>query len=306
MRISALRSWAAGTAILAAASVLVAAQTQKNGSPPQVGVGQLPSPLPLSNVIRERGSSVTPAYEGWYHDRDGSVRFLVGYFNRNTKQEFDIPAGPDNRIEPGDPDQGQPTHFDAGRQWGVFTLKVPPDLGARKMTWTIVSHGFTNTVSLHTRPEWIVEPYEDAAQKNTPPVLKFQPDGPSFTGPPSAIATTYTATAGTPLSLPAWVTDEGAKVNIPPPAARSRDASGAPALPPLSISWTMFRGPGTVTFDAVKPAIDRLHGGQAMTMATFSAPGDYVLRVEANDASGVGGGGFQCCWTNAHVAVTVH
>src|SRR5712672_3016510 len=98
----------------------------------QQGVGQLPSPLPLSNVIRERGSSVTPAYEGWYRDRDGSVRFLVGYFNRNTKQEFDIPAGPDNRIEPGDPDQGQPTHFDAGRQWGVFTLKVPKDFGTKK------------------------------------------------------------------------------------------------------------------------------------------------------------------------------
>ncbi len=290
--------------MLAAASVLVAGQTP-SGGPPQVGVGQLPSPLPLSNVIRERGSSVTPAYEGWYHDRDGSVRFLVGYFNRNTKQEFDIPAGPNNHIEPGDPDQGQPTHFDAGRQWGVFTLKVPPDLGARKMTWTIVSNGFTNTVSLHTRPEWIVEPYEDAAQKNTPPVLKFRPDGPSFTGPPSAIATTYTAATGTPLPLPTWVTDEGAKVNTPLPAARSRDASGTPALPPLSISWTMFRGPGTVTFDAVKPAIDRLHGGQAMTTATFSAPGDYVLRVEANDASGVGGGGFQCCWTNAHVAVHV-
>ncbi len=287
--------------MLAAASVLVAGQTPST----QVGVGQLPSPLPLSNVIRERGSSVTPAYEGWYRDRDGSVRFLVGYFNRNTKQEFDIPAGPNNRIEPGDPDQGQPTHFDAGRQWGVFTLKVPPDLGARKMTWTIVSNGFTNAVSLHTRPEWIVEPYEDAAQKNTPPVLTFQPDGPSFTGPPSAIAMTYTATAGTPLPLTAWVTDEGAKVNVPPPAARSRDASGTPALPLLSISWTMFRGPGTVTFDAVKPAIDRLHGGQATTTATFSAPGDYVLRVEANDASGVGGGGFQCCWTNAHVAVTV-
>jgi hypothetical protein len=41
------------------------------------------------------------------------------------------------------------------------------------------------------------------------------------------------------------------------------------------------------------------------TIATFSDPGDYVLRVQANDASGEGGGGFQCCWTNAHVKVTV-
>lgn len=287
-------------ALATAAGVFVAAQPPSQAP---LGVGQVPSPLPLSNVSREHGSSVTPAYEGWYHDRDGSVRFLVGYYNRNTQQEFDIPAGPDNRVEPGDPDQGQPTHFNTGRQWGVFTIKVPPDLGAKKLTWTIVSNGFTNTVSLHTRPEWVVEPYEDAAQKNTPPVITFQPDGPSFTGPPSAIAMHYTATVGVPLPLTAWVSDEGAKVNVPPPAGRGR---GDAALPPLSLTWTMFRGPGRVTFDLVKPAIDRGHDGRATTTATFSAPGAYVLRVEGNDASGVGGGGFQCCWTNAHVAVTVH
>ena len=286
-----------------AAGLIVSAQPQTAGAP-QAGVGQTPSPLPLSNAIRERGSSITPAYEGWYHDRDGSVRFLVGYFNRNTKQELDIPAGPNNRIEPGAPDQGQPTHFSAGRQWGVFTLKVPPNLGAGKMTWTIVANGFTNTVTLHTRAEWIVEPYEDAAQKNTPPVLTFQPDGPSFTGPPSAVAAHYSATVGTPLAITAWVTDEGAKVNVPSPSPRGRAASDA--SPPLSIAWTTFRGPGAVTFNPVKPPIDRAHGGQATTMATFGAPGEYILRVEATDASGVGGGGFQCCWTNAHVLVTVN
>ena len=30
-----------------------------------------------------------------------------------------------------------------------------------------------------------------------------------------------------------------------------------------------------------------------------------VLRAQANDSSGEGGGGFQCCWTNAYVKVTV-
>ena len=60
----------------------------------QPGVGQTPSSLPLTAPIRERGTSVTPAFEGWYSDKDGSQRVMVGYFNRNTKQEFDIPAGP--------------------------------------------------------------------------------------------------------------------------------------------------------------------------------------------------------------------
>ena len=116
----------------------------------QQGQGQTPSPLPLSQPIRERGSSVTGAYEGWYRNKDGSVSLLVGYFNRNTKQELDIPVGPNNRIEPGGPDQGQPTHFLTSRQWGVFSVKVPADFGSKKLTWTLVANGQTNTVTLHT------------------------------------------------------------------------------------------------------------------------------------------------------------
>jgi len=67
----------------------------------------------------------------------------------------------------------------------------------------------------------------------------------------------------------------------------------------------VFRGPGNVTFSQARPTLDRANGGQASTNATFSAPGDYILRLQANDSSGDGGSGFQCCWTNAHVAVTV-
>src|SRR3984893_17545103 len=110
----------------------------------QQGQGQTPSQFPLSNPIRERGSSVTGAYEGWYRNKDGSASLLVGYFNRNTKQQLDIPIGPNNRIEPGGPDQGQPTHFLASRQWGVFTIKVPSDFGTKKLTWTLVANGQTN------------------------------------------------------------------------------------------------------------------------------------------------------------------
>src|SRR5262245_7021803 len=91
------------------------------------GVGQTPGGLPLSGTMRERGSSVTGAYEGWFYGKDGAAYALVGYFNRNSKQEFDIPVGTNNRVEPGGPDQGQPTHFLTGRQWGVFAVKLPKD-----------------------------------------------------------------------------------------------------------------------------------------------------------------------------------
>ena len=43
--------------------------------------------------------------------------------------------------------------------------------------------------------------------------------------------------------------------------------------------------------------------GKATTTAKFSEPGEYVLQVTANDYSGDGGGGFQCCWTNSLVKV---
>src|SRR5262245_37597299 len=193
----------------------------------QQGIGQSPGGLPLSQTIRERGSSVTGAYEGWFYGRDGNTYALVGYFNRNTKQEFDIPIGPNNRIEPGGPDQGQPTHFLPGRQWGVFTVKLPKDLGSRKLTWTIVANGFTNAITLHTQADYIVEPYEDAANKNTPPKLKFDPSGTIAAGAPTGVAAKYNAAVGTPLTLTVWATDEG----VDAAATRSHRAAAPQATP---------------------------------------------------------------------------
>ena len=192
--------------------------------PPQ-GVGQTPSPLPLTASVRERGSSVTPAFEGWYYDKDGGTRLLVGYFNRNTKQEFDIPVGPNNRIEPGGPDMGQPTHFGAGRGWGVFSIGVPKDFGGKKLTWTIVANGFTNTITLHTQA-----PTTSSSRTRTRRTRTRRRSSASrrtatiFTGPPKVIAEKYTATVGKPLAISVWVSDEGPKINIP-------ETTGAAAWP---------------------------------------------------------------------------
>ena len=225
MRVSRIATWGVAAACMVAGATLVGAGQQ--------GVGQTPSPLPLSQAIRERGTSLTGAYEGWFYGKDGGTYALVGYFNRNTKQEFDIPVGPGNRIEPGGPDQGQPTHFMSGRQWGAFVVKLPRDLGNKRLSWTLVANGFTNTITLHTQPDYIVEPYEDAASKNTPPKIKFEEAGAVFTGPPVAIAAKMIGAVGTPLALTAWVTDEGAKINVPETPAggrgRGRGRGGEPA-----------------------------------------------------------------------------
>ena len=290
------------------------------GDATQVGSGQTPSQFPLSFSVRERGSSVTPAFEGWYYNKDGSTSLLIGYFNRNTKQELDLPIGPNNHIDPGGPDLGQPTHFLTGRQYGVFTIKVPKDFGAKKLAWTLISNGQTNTITLHTKPDYVVEPFEDPANKNTPPVIRFQADGPTFTGPPVGIAATYTTTLPNPLTITTWMTDEGPKINIPEPSpnrgrgrGRGRgtgtDAAAAAAgftpPPPMALSWSWFRGPAPVRFDNPKPPVTKENDGKASVTVTFTEPGEYILRAQANDSTGEGGGGFQCCWTNAHVKVTV-
>src|SRR3954467_12111024 len=107
-------------------------------------LAQTQSTLPLTPQ-RERGASISPAFEGWYPNADGTFSMLLGYYNRNAKQPLDIPIGPNNKMEPGPPDQGQPTYFEVGRQWGVFVLKVPKDFGKKTITWTISANGETQS-----------------------------------------------------------------------------------------------------------------------------------------------------------------
>jgi hypothetical protein len=251
-------------------------------------------PLPLE-PIKDRGQSITGAFEGWYKNADGTYSLLVGYMNRNRVETIDIPVGPNNRIEPGGPDMGQPTHFLPRRAWGVFVIKVPADFGKKRLTWTLTTNGQTTTVPMHIDPLWVVEPLKDAGLGNTPPVVRFTQDGPPQQGPPEKISSTYTATVGSPLALDVWAADDGIRA----PEVRERPG------PPVTLFWSMQRGPADVKFEKDRPEMDVKNAGKASTTATFSAPGDYILRLQANDASGVGGGGFQCCWTNAHVKVTV-
>ena len=156
--------------------------------------GVHPPPLPLSPTS-ERGASITPAYEGWFQNQDGTYSLLVGYFNRNRSQALDIPVGPNNRIEPGPIDQGQPTHFAVGRNWGVFVIKVPADFGTKTVTWTIVSNGESQTIPFTLNKAYVVEPYQEAGMGNKPPEFRFDPGGPVFAGPPTGVFVGRTASS---------------------------------------------------------------------------------------------------------------
>jgi len=248
--------------------------------------------LPLEPQ-RDSGESVTPAYEGWYANPDGSFTMLVGYYNRNRRQTFDIPVGPNNKVEPGAADQGQPTHFEVGRQWGVFTIKVPKDFGNKTVTWTIVSNGERQSIPLTLNKAYPITPFKELGMGNEPPTLWFKEGGPKFSGPPTAIAHSLSGTVNQPVTIHVWADDVK-------PAGEGGGRGGTVA----TLSLHKFRGPGAVAFDRARLSVTK-PGEMVSANATFSAAGDYVLRVQANDESGEGGQGFQCCWTNAYVQVAV-
>jgi hypothetical protein len=252
--------------------------------------------LPL-DPPREHGSSVTPAYEGWYTNPDGSFSLLLGYYNRNTKEALDIPVGPNNRVEPGAPDQGQPTHFETGRQWGVFVVKVPKDFGTKTISWTIVSGGETQSVPATLNQGYPISPFKELGMGNQPPILAFSQGGPKVTGPPTSVSASFTGTVNQPVPISVWVEDP--KEPGAEPAAAGRGPASI-----ATVSFHKFRGPGDVTFDKARVPVPK-QGDMVTVAATLAAPGEYLLRVQANDESGEGGGGFQCCWTNTYVKVTV-
>ncbi len=264
---------------------------------------QIPEPR------KQFGASVTGAFEGWYNNSDGTRSFLVGYFNRNTQQELDIPVGANNRVEPGGPDMGQPTHFLPGRKWGMFAVPVSKDFTSQdKLTWTLFANGQITSIPLRLNQDYIISPFSEIAVNNTPPVIRFEQNGPGIQGPIATLANAPNrmVSLSAPLVLTLWVTDD----------MKYTTGTSAPLStprPPVTLTWSKYRGPGAVRFDKGQPPVEKLpsgsdnsaFSGKATTNVRFGEAGDYVLHVTANDYSGEGGGGFQCCWTTALIKVSV-
>src|SRR5262249_35488796 len=178
-------------------------------TPPVAGQGLQREPR------RDSGASVTGAFEGWFRNPDGTSSLLLGYFNRNLKQELDIQIGPGNHVDPGGPDRGQPTHFLPGRQYGLFVVKVPADFGNQKITWAIIANGQTTVIPASLHVDYQISPFVSTAstvdspeEGDTPPVLRFAEGGPSVQGP-RGLTAERTATVGSPLTLTVWVADDG-------------------------------------------------------------------------------------------------
>jgi hypothetical protein len=215
-----------------------------------VGAGQSQNAPPIPNSPRlpmapnaPIGNSVTPAQEGWLRNADGTASMLLGYSNRNNAP-VTIPVGPNNRIEPygwsgpKTQDYGQPTYFERGRNYGLFTIVVPKDFGTKRYIWSITINDQVQSILLNASNEsYVLAPYFRHDNGNTPPVVKLEPGGAEFTGPPRGFAATLSTTVGGSLPLNLLIADTGntiaqGRVGAPagvPPVPTSTDGAAAAA-----------------------------------------------------------------------------
>lgn len=262
---------------------------------------------PQGNTARrsyDTGQEVVPAYEGWEQNADGSFNLVFGTMNRNWDQEIQIPIGANNSIEPGGPDQGQPTHFLPRRNRWLFRIPVPADFGDKEIVWTLTSpNGEMKSAYGTLKPDYYMDN-----------VVRMANNGAGISGelynniaPELELwgATTRSVQVGQPITLTAVARDDD---GLPKPKPmRETDPRRPSNLAPqaatgLRLAWFVYRGEGEVVFDPVQTKVwedTRANSNSPwgpgwqtpeppmdnkwIVQATFSEPGTYVLRCQASD-----------------------
>ena len=294
------------------------------------------SVLYAQSLTYTKGQNVAPAYEGWEQAPDGTKYFLFGYMNRNWVEELDVPIGPDNNFNVGGADRGQPTHFLPRRNRFVFRVRVPNGFSPKdELIWTLTTNGKTEKAYATLRPDYVIDDVVKASETgalgagtsspevraNKPPIVSVQE------------IKSRSVKVGEPMTIVAEVKDDG----VPKPrnlarvaAAQARaaeqstgaqPAAGTPATPPrnpamspptritvgknlgLHVSWFVYRGKGSVTFDPPQVKVwedtraganspwaplwsaPQIADGKQEVHVTFWEPGTYVLRCRADDGA---------------------
>jgi hypothetical protein len=261
--------------------------------------------VPIRAQVAKADNNITPAYEGWLPKPDGSFELVFGYLNRDWDDEVWIPLGPNNTIDPGGPDLGQPTFFFPRRNRFVFTVHVPKDFGTKEIVWTLTSRGRTEKAYGTLKNDYVLDDTvimsnigAGGALSTTPDMVGNKAPVLTFEGP-----TQRTARVGEAVPFSAVATDDGK------PNKRNMPAilGGTYMLPQtangLRLSFFVYRGPGkAVTFDPPQTKVweDTRDGGGSpwsagwivppvpednrwQAHATFAEPGTYVIRALAHD-----------------------
>ena len=247
-------------------------------------------------IIYSRGQNVVPSFEGWERNPDGTFSLWFGYMNRNMDEKVHIPIGPNNRLEPGGLDQGQPTYFQPRRNRYVFHVTVPRDFDTKEVVWTLTAHGKTDSAYGSLRPDYVVDQLlkmndigglrvYHTERRNQAPVVTIKGE------------THWSTAVGESIRLESVVSDDG----IPKPKPTAQRTPVNYNAWGLRVAWLVYRGPGDeVTFDPEQfKTYPDYRGDSPWTpgwtppplpadgtfpvTATFSAPGTYVLRAMAHD-----------------------
>lgn len=264
------------------------------------------------------GQPVWPAFEGWEKNADGSFNLVFGYMNDNWEEDPYVPIGPENNIQPGAPDQGQPTRFQPRRNRFMFRVRVPKDFGQKELVWTLTTQGKAQKAFGSLRPDLVIENVDLMSESGALGAGSSSPELRADKPPVIALegGKTRTAKVGQPLSITTVTTDDGI------PRARPGQGNAAPGgrgrnpamFPPYRVTvgktlglhtgWFVYRGGGKVTFDPdqVKAWEDTRNGanspwapfwrpppfpadGKQTVQVTFDEPGTYVLHMRADDGA---------------------
>jgi len=252
----------------------------------------------------DAGQEVVPAYEGWEKNTDGSFNLVFGTMNRNWEEELYIPIGPNNNIEPGGPDQGQPTYFLPRRNRWLFKIRVPADFGEKELVWTLTSNGTTKHAYGTLKPDYFMDSVVRMANngagisgnlfENIAPELTV--DGPTTRSVKVNEPVTLTAVArdtdGLPKPREMRPTNLGRPASLTPNSATGlrlswfvyRSDSGSVSFsPPQTKVWEDTRANSNSPWGAGWETPDPPEDDTWVVRATFSKPGQYILRCIAHD-----------------------
>jgi len=270
----------------------------------------------------DSGRGISPAYEGWVLNDDGSYTLLFGYMNENWKQELNVPIGPENSFSPGLADRGQPTHFLPRRNRNVFGIKVAADFEG-ELVWTLINgEGVTQTAYGSLLKDYVLEPITIMSESGTVAGGFNNSDDVQTNMPPTASLhgdSMRTVRVGQPLQLEVTIVDDGKPDYRTYRRYAPLDEDETPrqrlekALRPpirgtvdrvvgMTFSWFVYRGSGELSYDPLQVKTwedtrafqnspwspywnppDMQEDGVVRTEIIFHEAGEYVLRGRADD-----------------------
>ncbi len=262
------------------------------------------------------GESVAPMFNGWVKNEDGSTTMVFGFANLNRDATVDVPLGTNNKLEPEQFQGAQPTHFPVYnrggfvgiQERGAFAVNVPAEMAGTEVIWTLTSGG--NTYSIPGRATHPAYELSNgvAAAGSLRPAIRLKEDGPESTDSVGIYAEPQTTTVGKAITLSALIQDRG---------QRDGYEGVEPYYAPGS-AWLLHQGPAKPEIETPEiSGSDRASENpnsnktndwyEVSTQITFPQPGDYVIRLRADNFLATDSKFDNvCCWSNAYFPVSVN